>query len=122
MAEGSRRIGELPIGDTINNEVRFGKRPTACVNGGSKDAARKLGGNLNSASSHTSRDPVDAAYQPLATVALEPVDVVTEDSGGVDMGFAEQYEKPEGRDGDALAQVIAFVSCALLDKMDKAVY
>lgn len=47
-------------------------------------------------------------YQPLAP--QEEVEVVPLD-GGEEMGraFDDQFEKPEGRDGDAIAQIIAIV-------------
>ena len=53
----------------------------------------------------------DAEYQALAVseeaVQQEPLQTIPEE-----MGFQEQFEMPEGRDGDALAQIIAAV-CVL---------
>ena len=76
------------------------------------EAVRKFGNfqavPSTSRSTGTTQDPSDAAYQPLATVApeqTEPLQIVE----GAEMGFDEQYEKPEGREGDAFAQVVAFV-------------
>lgn len=66
-----------------------------------------------SRSTGTAQDSSDAAYEPLATVAPEQVEPLQIEEGA-EMGFDEQYEKPEGREGDALAQVIAFVSNLLL--------
>lgn len=55
----------------------------------------------------------DAEYQALAVseeaVQQEPLQTIPEE-----MGFQEQFEMPEGRDGDALAQIIAAV-CVLIN-------
>lgn len=62
----------------------------------------------------------DVQYVPLAPEAEAEVERLQEE-----MGFDDQYEKPEGRTGDALAQVVAIVSlfCALLcfhpDRIDR---
>jgi hypothetical protein len=66
-----------------------------------------------SGNSLPTKDPSTAAYLPLATVAPESVDEV-QALEGAEMGFIEQYEKPEGRGGDALAQIIALVSLSIL--------
>ena len=68
----------------------------------------------------------DVEYQPLSTDAVAPepeVHPATEaetetetlqvsDDG--DMGFQDQFEKPEGRSGDAIAQILAVVSIIIL--------
>ncbi|KAI0094047.1 hypothetical protein BDY19DRAFT_989563 [Irpex rosettiformis] len=78
------------------------------------EAARKLGSNpiVPSTSRNTgnaTQYSLGAAYEPLATVAPEQVEPL-QIAEGPEMGFDEQYEKPEGREGDALAQVVAFAS------------
>ena len=70
----------------------------------------KLGGKQATLrSTGTLEDSSNAAYEPLATVAPEQTEPLQIEEG-TEMGFDEQYEKPEGRQGDALAQVVAFVS------------
>lgn len=48
-------------------------------------------------------------YEPLATLAPEQ-STTAQDPENAEMGFGDVYDKPEGRNGDALAQFIAFVS------------
>lgn len=66
------------------------------------DVTKKL---LGSWASPSSGDTAPAEeYQALAATEEVPQQEATEE-----MGFQEQFEPPEGRSGDALAQVVAAV-------------
>lgn len=79
-------------------------RLASAINSGGKSGTRTPGTSISE-------------YQALSTDALAPQaeTVVLQDSDGSEMGFQEQFEKPEGRQGDAIAQLVAAVSVRVVD-------
>lgn len=67
----------------------------------------RLGGNPGTS---TIQGAPDAEYQALATVAPELDAQSLQGADSTEMAFEEQFEKPEGREGDALGQVVAIAS------------